>query len=124
VVRTKSNACQTYFSFDEASSSAYLGRVLSDAASAPLELVTWWSDRDLLVEPLMTDCPCSFDTTWCSVLDIFRGPASSGAIDTQAFGELLLKVFGTMGLRRYDGTAKTTHYAQWQSARRLPVRAP
>jgi hypothetical protein len=124
VVRTKNNTCQTYFSFDEATSSAYLRRVLSDADSAPLELVTWWSDRDLLVEPLMTECPCRFDATWCSVLDIFRGPASSGPIDTQAFGELLLKVFGTMGLRRYDGTPKTLHYAQWMSARSLPIRAP
>jgi hypothetical protein len=123
VVRTKTNTCQTYFSFDEGSSAAYLARVLADAEGGPIELVTWWSDRDLLVEPVMTECPCTFDATWCGVLDIFRGPASGGAFDTQAFGELLLKVFGTMGIRHYDGTPKTLHYAEWNAARALPWRA-
>jgi hypothetical protein len=123
VVRTKTGSCQTYFSFDESVSAAYLARVLADAESGALELVTWWSDRDLLIEPLMTDCPCKFDATWCSVLDIFRGPASSGAVDTQAVGELLLKIFGTMGIRRYDGAPKTAHYAQWNAARALPFQA-
>jgi hypothetical protein len=118
VVRNKDNSCSTVFSFDEATSAAYLARVLADAKSAPLELVTWWSDRDLLVEPLMTQCPCKFDATWCSVLDLFRGPASGGSVDTQAFGELLLKVFGTMGIRRYDGTPKPMHFMLWNAALR------
>jgi hypothetical protein len=119
-VRGQSGVCQTWFTFDEAISAAYLARALSDAERAPLELVTWWSDRDLLVEPLMTDCPCDFDTTWCAVLDIFRGPPSAGAADTQAFGELLLKIFGTMGIRRYDGTPKPQHMMHWSRARALP----
>jgi hypothetical protein len=85
-----------------------------------MDLVTWWSDRDLVVGDLMTNCPCTFDTTWCTVLDIFRGPASTGTADTQLFGELLLKAFGTMGLRAYDGTPKAGHYAAWNRVKTVP----
>jgi hypothetical protein len=69
----------------------------------------------------MGDCPCAFDTTWCAVLDIFRGPPSLLGPDTQAFGELLLKAFGTMGLRHYDGTWKTEHKRLWQAAKMRPL---
>ncbi len=118
VVKAKDGTCQTYFSFDEKTSADYLARVLSDADTGGLELVTWWSDRDLLVAKIMTNCPCDFDATWCSVLDIFRGPApTSGTFDSQLFGELLLKVFGTMGIRNYDGTPKAMHMALWNAAR-------
>jgi len=50
--------------------------------------------------------PCTFDSTWCTVLDIFRGPATDAGPDTQLPGELSLKAFGVMGLRAYDGTFK------------------
>lgn len=121
VVRAKDGTCPKIFSFDEKESAAFLGRVLGDADSAGLDLVTWWSDRDLLVRDLMTNCPCTFDTTWCTVLDIFRGPVSQGPTDTQLFGELLLKAFGTMGLRNYDGTPKAGHLALWSAALARPV---
>jgi hypothetical protein len=121
VVRAKDGTCPKIFSFDEKESAAYLRRVLGDADDAGLDLVTWWSDRDLLVSDLMTNCPCTFDTTWCTVLDIFRGPASPGPTDTQLFGELLLKAFGTMGLRAYDGTPKSGHLALWNAALARPL---
>jgi hypothetical protein len=120
VVRAKDGTCPEYFSFDEATSAAYLARVLSDADTKELDLVTWWSDRDLVVSDLMTNCPCTFDATWCTVLDAFRGPPSTSATDTQLFGELLLKVFGTMGLRRYDGTEKPALLTAWNGARIRP----
>jgi hypothetical protein len=59
-----------------------------------MDLVTWWSNRDLVVTELMAECPCDFDPTWCTIVDIFRGPASAGP-DVQFFGELALKAFGT-----------------------------
>ena len=77
----KDGSCPKIFSFDEAESRAYLERVLRDADassatdSGGMDLVTWWSDRDLVVGDLMTNCPCTFDTTWCTVLDILpRAP--------------------------------------------------
>jgi hypothetical protein len=121
VVKAKDGTCPTVFHFDEPESAAYLARVLSDAEKHRLELVTWWSDRDLVVSDLMTNCPCTFDATWCTVLDIFRGPVSTTATDTQFVGELLLKAFGTMGIRHYDGTPKPEHYALWTAARQRPI---
>jgi hypothetical protein len=115
VVRARDGTCQPYFSFDELISAQYLQRVLEAADAGELELITWWSDRDLVVPQVMTDCPCDFDASWCAVVDIFRGPPSVGSFDSQLFGELLLKVFGTMGLRRYDGTPKLALQA-WNEA--------
>ena len=115
--RGAGSTCTTVFSFSEADSAAYLSRVLSDAKRLDLELVTWWSDRDLVTSELMTDCPCDFDTTWCSVLDIFRGPAVPGMPNAQFYGEVLLKAFGSMGLRHYDGSPRTAHMAAWNAAR-------
>jgi hypothetical protein len=76
--------------------------------------VTYWSDRDLVRSELMTDCPCKFDATWCTVLDIFRG---QGSADAQFYGEVLLKAFGSMGLRHYDGTPKSAALDAWSAFR-------
>jgi len=64
VARARDGTCLTLFSFDERESAAYLDRVLSEADSSGIDLGTWWSDRDLVVSELMTDCPCTFDATW------------------------------------------------------------
>ena len=114
--KSGNGTCLTVFEFSEQDSVAYLERVLADSARLGLDLVTWWSDRDLVPAQLMTNCPCSFDPTWCSVLDIFRGPAQPGAPEAQFYGEVLLKAFGSMGLRRYDGAAKPL-LDSWQRAR-------
>jgi hypothetical protein len=105
----------------ETDEAAYLDRLLTLSQAAHIDLVDWWDDRDLVVAQLMTDCPCTFDGTWCTVLDVFRGPATDGGVDTQFYGELLLKAFGTMGLRAYDGTPKPSVMARWLTARALPV---
>ncbi|MFM2416689.1 MAG: hypothetical protein RL385_1412 [Pseudomonadota bacterium] len=120
-VRTREGACMPWFAYTETDSAAYLARLLQAGEMDDLDLITWWSDRDLLVTEAMGDCPCAFDTTWCAVLDIFRGPPSLLGPDTQAFGELLLKAFGTMGLRHYDGTWKTEHKRLWQAAKMRPL---
>jgi hypothetical protein len=116
-VHPRGAACDTLFTNTEADEATYLGKVLDQAQSSGMDLVNWWSDRDLVTAQLMTDCPCSFDATWCAVLDIFRGPATDSGPDTQLLGELGLKAFGTMGLRGYDGTAKAGPMALWQAAR-------
>ena len=115
VAKTGAGACQTVFSFTQSDAAAYVDRVLRDAETAQLDLVTWWSDEDLVAERLMTDCPCTFDATWCTVLDIFRGPPGPPGVDTQFFGEILLKAFGTMGLRGYDGAPKAEIHSPWSA---------
>lgn len=112
-------ACFTVFTETEAEQGAYLARVLGDAQAGHLELVNWWSNRDLVIAPLMTACPCTFDATWCAVLDAFRGPPTTTGPDTQLLGELALKVFGTMGLRDYAGVKKS-FYSTWAAARAMP----
>jgi hypothetical protein len=117
VAKMDNGSCATVLSSDESISAAYLMRVLADAARLDMDLVTWWSDRDLVRSELMTDCPCQFDATWCSVLDAFRGPVVANAPQTQFIDEVLLKAFGTMGLRRYDGSTRAAHAAAWAAAR-------
>ena len=86
--------------------------------------MTWISDRDLLIEPLMTDCGCHQSAAWCSVRELFRGPPPTGSVDTQLEGELRMKVFGAMGLRTYEGAPKPGVYDRWEKARKVPVAAP
>ncbi|MEO7112998.1 MAG: hypothetical protein ABI183_21345, partial [Polyangiaceae bacterium] len=108
--------CDTVFNDSEADEEAYLDFVLKSAESQHIDLVNWWSDRDLVVSSFMTDCPCTFDPTWCAVLGVFRGPdAGPDAGNAAFFGEVLAKAFGTMGLRNYDGTQKATVYGRWQA---------
>lgn len=116
VVKPRDAACVTLFTETATDATAYLTRVLDAARAGDLELVNWWSDRDLVVSELMTSCPCSFDTAWCTVLDIFRGPPTTTGPDTQLAGELGLKAFGTMGLRDYAGAPKPA-YAVWAAFR-------
>ena len=121
VAQSASGQCVTALTSDESFATAYLDRVLTDAQRAGMELVTWISDRDLLIAPLMTDCGCHQSAEWCAVRDLFRGPPPSGTVDTQLQGELMMKAFGAMGLRTYDGTSKPAVYGRWEEARRLTV---
>jgi hypothetical protein len=123
VAKAKDGSCTKVMDQTDARAAAYLSRVLADAERGGLDLVTWWSDRDLLLESVMTDCPCQKDATWCSVVDVFRGSAAAGSTDTQFLGEVLMKAFGSMGLRLYDGSPKPLVYPLWAAARERPLLA-
>jgi hypothetical protein len=123
VAQTSAGSCLTAVTSDESAEAAYLGLVLSAAEQGRMDLVTWISDRDLLIAPMMTDCGCHLAQEWCAVRDIFRGASPTGNVDTQFQGELFLKAFGTMGLRAYDGTPKPTVYRRWQEAHTRPLAA-
>jgi len=45
--------------------------------------------------------PCTFSQPWCGVIDFVRGQATTPAAKRDA--EIGFKVFGTMGIRGYDG---------------------
>jgi len=124
VAQTSTGACFTALTSDETLAARYLDRLLGDAQGAGMDLVTWISDRDLLIEPLMTDCGCHQSADWCAVRDLFRGPPPTGAVDTQLEGELRMKAFGAMGLRTYEGAKKPAVYQRWEDARSIPVAAP
>jgi hypothetical protein len=124
--------CSTAAASSEAAARDYLNQLLARAQADGIELVTWWSARDLLPAAVMATCyptasatsvppfaACGTDP-WCPAVNVFRGldPANPAA------GELVFKAFGTMGLRRYDGTPKTALLQPWEAARALPYRAP
>jgi hypothetical protein len=123
VAQTSAGSCLNAVTSDESAEAAYLDLVLSAAERGRMDLVTWISDRDLLIAPMMADCGCHLAQEWCAVRDIFRGPPPTGNFDTQLQGELLLKAFGTMGLRAYDGTPKSAVYRRWQEAHTRPLAA-
>jgi hypothetical protein len=110
----------------EAQARSYLDWLLNRAQIDRVDVVTWWSARDLLPEFVMGMCyvtatpptyaACASDP-WCGAVNIFRGlqPAQPN------IGEVLFKAFGTMGLRNYDGAAKSSLMDRWQAARALPI---
>jgi len=110
-------SCVELLTSTEARAAAYLSRVFSDAQAQGFELVDWWSDRNLLPEPLMSGCPCSYSADWCAIESVFQ---SLGGLQ----GDLLFKAFGAMGLRSYDGAPKSQLLATWQTFQSLPRRDP
>jgi hypothetical protein len=122
LVAQNGNQCTTVIHANAQDAAAYLKRVLSDARRVPLELVTWWSNRDLLPAGLMTNCPCDYDATWCQVVDVFRNAAGGPLVPGSDYvGEILLKAFGTMGIRDYDGQPKPELAPIWKDARTQPL---
>jgi hypothetical protein len=108
-------SCVQLITSSEALEVAYLQRVFSDAEANRFELVDWWSDRDLLPGPLMTECPCTYSPDWCAIESVFQ--LYFGGVQ----GDLLFKAFGSMGLRTYDGTPKPSALSTWQSFQSLPL---
>jgi hypothetical protein len=112
--------CITFPDSSEADQLAYFNRLIQEATTNGMDLVTWWSNRDVLPAEIMTDCPCTFDLDWCAVLELFR--AAGGSDPTlQYIQEVFFKAFGTMGLRNYDGTPKPGFFSRWSEVRALPV---
>ncbi len=78
----------------------YLGWLLDEAQTRGFEAVVWWLNRDYLDGPVATTCPCTPpDSDTCVMTDTFYTLAGN---DT----ELLLRVFGNMALRYYDGSPR------------------
>lgn len=99
---------------------AYLEVLAAQAQANGIELVTWWSSRDLLPAAVMTACQpqaappdfaaCAGDA-FCVANNLFR----AGAPGNPVLGDLAFKVFGAMGLRSYDGVAKPGGlFARWK----------
>lgn len=98
---------------------AYLALLLDVVERNNVDLLTWWSNRDVLPQALTTSCPCDAGAEWCSVLDAWR---SLGSDDSARFGmEVLLKVWGTMGVRDYEGRPRGQTWLLWSRALALPI---
>ena len=76
----------------------WLARVLRDAERVQMPLVVWWSNEDLLPEPILASCECPADNVWCNFLNIL-----------DEAGRNTLRGDAAMGLRTYDGVERPAH---------------
>jgi hypothetical protein len=122
-------ACVPYLTFSDPSfTHAYLNYVLYYAWLNDFEMVTWWSDRDLIPANVMDTCypplpagsaACNGDL-WC--LSVAQYQADYSLFWPAPFSELVFKVFGTMGLRDYAGNPKPGTTQLWQQVLAIPRR--
>lgn len=111
---------------DEAIAAQYLGWLLAQAEAKHITLVTWWSHHDLLPQAVMTTCypeigifsvsACKGEFH-CLAINLFRRSFP------KPVGELLYKIFGTMGLYDFDGHPKSKLLAVWKQALNRPYSA-
>lgn len=84
---------------------AYLRWLLAEAQTQGFEAVIWWLNRDYLDGAVAATCPCDPATSdTCQLADLFY---SAGGTT----GETLLRIFGNMALRDYDGSARPARTA-------------
>ena len=114
--------CETVLADPPEEQADYFDLLVATAKANGVEVITWFSDRDVLPPQTMTDCPCTFSQTWCNVVAYFR--SLGGSDPTLQFEEeVAIKTFGTLGIRYYDGTPRQPVYSHWQTAR-APALAP
>jgi hypothetical protein len=116
-------SCLTAIACDPAEQATYFDMVLAATEASNGDLLTWWANRDLIPAELMTDCPCDFDASWCPLIDYFRSIGGTDPV-AQFYGEMVLKIFGTMGIRDWAGNPREPIYSHWQEVRSVPLSSP
>jgi hypothetical protein len=122
--------CVDFLYSDASFQSTYLDFVIYSAYAGNFDLITWWSNRDMIDGRVMTTCyppaappsytECNGDF-WCIGINYSRAHPVPWPLPN---GELMFKAFGSMGLRNYDGTPKPGRWDTWQRFLALPVSAP
>lgn len=123
------SACYTNLIYSDPSfETAYSQFLIYSGYTGGFDLITWWSDRDLIDSSIMNSCypqatPPAFPECngeiWCNAINNARTSPSPGW--SPAFAELAFKAFGAMGLRNYDGTQKPGEWTFWHQFLALPV---
>jgi len=112
IVGSLDGDCVTYGSFSEADQVAYLEWLVAQSDDLDMELVTWWSNRDLIPSQVSESCDCAAeDQGWCDAVGVFN--EVFGAFN----GEIIFKYWGTMGLRTYEGEEKPALMERWRALR-------
>jgi hypothetical protein len=84
---------------------AYLRWLLAESQTRGFETVIWWLNRDYLDGTVAATCPCDPATSdTCVLAEAFYGAGG-------ATGETLLRIFGNMALRSYDGNPRPARTA-------------
>lgn len=124
---TPDQCATTALPSDEATAVLYLDWLLAQAEKNQARLVTWWSHHDLLPQVVMATC--------YPEIGIFSASACKGEFHCLAInvfrrsfpkpvGELIYKIFGTMGLYDFEGRPKKRMLSSWQKALRRPFSPP
>jgi len=121
------NTCSDFLYNDPSFESAFMSFLIYSAYVGNFDVITWWSDRDLIdskvlgtcyppaTPPFFTQCNGDF---WCIGVNFDR--AYPPPWTPPEFGELVYKAFGAMGLRNYDGSPKTGQLDLWKKYLALP----
>ncbi len=109
-------SCQDLIPSNDKDQAIYLQFILDQAQKNNIEIIDWWSNRDIYPPQVITTCyppldKCGNDP-WCSADNVFKDAVK----ENPQFGEIIFKIWGAMGIRTYDGTPKPI-YNLWQSAR-------
>jgi hypothetical protein len=114
--------CITALDEDPQKQSDYFDLVIATATARKTELVTFFSNHDVIPADVMTSCPCTVDADWCGFIASFRQSYGGSDPTQQFYGEMLIKLFGTLGERDSNGLPRQPLFDHWQAARALPIR--
>ena len=110
--RAKCSAGKRRAVSSEADQIAYLEWLMGQSDDLDMELVTWWSNRDLIPAQISDSCDCTAeDQGWCDAVDVFSD------VFGEFNGDIIFKYWGTMGLRTYEGDEKPALMERWRALR-------
>jgi hypothetical protein len=91
----------------------YLSWLLGEAQTNGFETVIWWLNRDYLDGQVAAGCPCVGANDTCGLTALFYNAGFAAGGDAAGdSNEALLRMFGNMALRKYDGSPRPGH-ATW-----------
>jgi hypothetical protein len=105
---------------------AYLGFLIYSAYVGGFDLVSWWSNRDLIPAPVMTQCvtpatppafPECVGDVWCVAIHQAQQESPGFSL---TWTEVVFKVFGTMGIKSREGALKSGLHSLWKTFQALP----
>jgi hypothetical protein len=126
-VQVNSSCVQNLTYTTETFAADYLRFLLYHAYVESFDMVTWWSNRDLIERLPMTTCygplqrgaaSCG-GNLWCLSMADYQADYASFWTPTQA--EFVFKVFGSMGLRNSLGTPKLEPMFWWKTFKNMPL---
>ncbi len=110
----------------------FLEFTLNSAITHRFQFLTWFSNMDVLPSRVVRSCFVRTDGTdpendaceddyWCLAVNQAKNSVAIPGAEA-LFSEVLLKAFGTMGLKEYDGAVREPLLNRWRQMLALPFR--
>ena len=111
--------CQRWRAASADDQAAYFDRLMAEAETHKLDLITWWSHRDLLPVGMTETCDFSpYSGSWPAVIEVFEQLYAESHPEASCFlGHAVFKQWGAMGIRDYDGQPRQPIHDRWTAAR-------